>query len=245
MTSDAQSIAYHFNLHFVEVESKLVKKLPSTSNQFEDYLPTATPNSFYFNPTRSKEYYIQYIFELQSKTSSSVDGIPTKVLKSTLDNVIYILTHIFNLSLRSGIFFNEFKLAQLIGYLFSKEEQGMMLTITDLLVCSQFSQKSQEKLVYRRILSFLTIQNFFHENRFGFRKNYSTSHAATFLVENIARLLHLKKKSYFFRSVCFKNKRFLFSAIVKGVVGVDCLCWLLTASVVHVNSSISLVCFYI
>ena len=36
-----------------------------------------------------------------------------------------------------------------------------------------------------------------------------------------------------------------FSAIVKGVVGVDCWCWLLTASVVHVNSSISFVCFYI
>ena len=52
-----------------------------------------------------------------------MDGISTKVLKSTPDHVIYILTHIFNLSLRSSIFLNKFKLA--IVYLFSKKEQGM------------------------------------------------------------------------------------------------------------------------
>ena len=34
------------------------------------------------------------------------------------------------------------KLAKLVGYLISKKEQGMTLTIIDLLVCSQFFQKS-------------------------------------------------------------------------------------------------------
>ena len=88
VTSDAQSIANHFNLHFVEVGSKLVKKLPSTLNHFGDYLPTATPNSIYFYPTTPREVK-NIISELLSKISSGMDGIPTKVLKSTPDNVIF------------------------------------------------------------------------------------------------------------------------------------------------------------
>ena len=97
VTSDAQSIANHFNLYFVEVGSKLVKKLPSTSNHFEDYLPATTPNSLYFNPTTSQEVK-NIISELQSKTSSGMDGIPKKVLESTPDNIISILNYILNLS---------------------------------------------------------------------------------------------------------------------------------------------------
>ena len=67
------------HLHFVEVGSKLVKKLPSTSNHFGDYLPPATPNTLYFNPTTPREVK-NIIFELQSKASSGKDGIPIKVL---------------------------------------------------------------------------------------------------------------------------------------------------------------------
>ena len=46
-----------------------------------------------------------------------MDGIPIKVLKSSPDNVrpMCILTHIFNLSLKSGIFLKKFKLAKVIG----------------------------------------------------------------------------------------------------------------------------------
>ena len=50
----------------------------------------------------------------------------------------------------------------------------------------------------------------------------------------IVRIVHAKRilqtAPYKEKSVRFKNKRFIFSAIVKGEVGVDC--WLLTVSVV-------------
>ena len=69
----------------------------------------------------------------------------------------------------------------------------MTLTIIDLLVCSSFLKNLRE--VSRPIsapFKFLN-QNFFHENQFGFRKNYSTSHAATLLVENITIAFEKKK----------------------------------------------------
>ena len=121
-----------------------------------------------------------------------MDGIPTKVLKSTPDNVIYILTHIFNLSLRSGIFLKKFKFVKVVP-IFKKGARHDVSNYRPISLFPVFS-KILEKLVYRRLLSFLTRQNFFHENQFGFRKNYSTSHAATLLVENITNAFEEKKK---------------------------------------------------
>ena len=55
--------------------------------------------------------------------------------------------------------------------------------------------KILEKIVYKRLVSFLIRQNFFHQNQFGFRKKYSTSHATTLLVENIT-VVSPKKAMY-------------------------------------------------
>ena len=39
--------------------------------------------------------------------------------------------------------------------------------------------------MYKRLVSFLNGQSFFHQNQFGFRKKISSNHATTLLVENI------------------------------------------------------------
>ena len=49
-----------------------------------------------------------------------------------------------------------------------------------------------EKLIYRRLVSFLNQQNVFHKHQFDFRKNHSTNHATTPLVENITRAFEEK-----------------------------------------------------
>ena len=54
--------------------------------------------------------------------------------------------------------------------------------------------KILEKIVYNRLCSFLSQSNFFYDLRFGFRKNHSTSHAATAMVENITK--SFKDKEY-------------------------------------------------
>ena len=42
-----------------------------------------------------------------------------------------------------------------------------------------------EKIMHRRLYSFLTKNNFFHKLQFGFRRKHSTIHAATALIEYI------------------------------------------------------------
>ena len=55
LTSDAVTIANHFNLHFVEVGTKVVNKLPPTSHNLKEFLPFPIPNSLYFNPATPLE----------------------------------------------------------------------------------------------------------------------------------------------------------------------------------------------
>ena len=47
--------------------------------------------------------------------------------------------------------------------------------------------KILEKIVYNQYYSFLSQSNFFYDLLFAFRKNHSTSHAATVMVENITK----------------------------------------------------------
>ena len=47
--------------------------------------------------------------------------------------------------------------------------------------------------MYNRVVLFLKKQNFFYKYQFGFRKNHSTSHATSLLIENIAETFENKE----------------------------------------------------
>ena len=119
-----------------------------------------------------------------------MDGIPSKVLKSTPENIPLALAHIFNFSLSSGKFIDAFKVAKVIP-VFKKGSTYDVNNYRPISLSSVLS-KILEKIVYKRLVSFLIRQNFFHENQFGFGKKYSTSHAATLLGENITAAFQKK-----------------------------------------------------
>ena len=101
---------------------------------------------------------------------------------------MYALPHVFNLSLINGEYIENFKVAKVIP-IFKKGCAHEVKNYSLLPVMS----KILEKLVYRRLVSFLNQQNFFHKYQFGFRKNHSTNHATTLLVENITRAFEEKQ----------------------------------------------------
>ena len=55
--------------------------------------------------------------------------------------------------------------------------------------------KVLEKIVSKRVVSYLHRQNFFSRYQFGFRKGLSTSHAISLLVNKITRAMNEKKKT--------------------------------------------------
>ena len=55
--------------------------------------------------------------------------------------------------------------------------------------CYQTLKKILEKLMYKRLYTFLNKNNVIYNLQFGFRQQYSTSHALINLTENIRKTL--------------------------------------------------------
>ena len=51
---------------------------------------------------------------IQPKNSFGTDKVPSSILKTTPDNVLFVLTHVFNLSLINGDFILGFKTAKVV-----------------------------------------------------------------------------------------------------------------------------------
>ena len=101
------------------------------------------------------------------------------------------LSHIFNLSLSTGRFIDEFKMAKVFP-VFKKGDPHVLNNYRPISLLSSMS-KILEKIMYRRLNGFLYHHNFFYDFQFGFRKKYSTSDAITCMIDKITRAFDRKE----------------------------------------------------
>ena len=74
-------------------------------------MQSSTLSTLYLYPTSLTEIK-KLISNLQPKKSTGIDEIPSTILKSTPDNILIALTHVFSLSLACGKFISDFKTAK-------------------------------------------------------------------------------------------------------------------------------------
>ena len=110
----------------------------------------------------------------QTKTNKSpgIDGISAKLLKDAGDTISESLTNIFNLSLQSGIFPDDRKLARITPIYKdgSKTECGNYRPISVISIVA----KVFEKLVCNELRSFIKENNIIIDEQSGFRPYHST-----------------------------------------------------------------------
>ena len=181
---DSNLLANYLNDYFSSIGKKLVNKLATPQKQFSEFLGSPICNSMFLNPTSVTEIK-KIISKMQPKNSTGIDEIPISVVKSSSDYIFFGLCHIFNLSLSQGRFIIDFKKAKVIPV----HKKGQKTNVNNYRPISLLPVLSKilEKIVYNRLYSFLSPSNFFYDLQFGFRKNHSTSHAATVMVENITK----------------------------------------------------------
>ena len=80
-----------------------------------------------------------------------------------------------------GKFITAFKKAKVIP-VFKKGRHKDVANYRPISLLSVMS-KILEKIMYVQVISFLNQQNFFNNFQFGFRKNHSTSHACSLMIE--------------------------------------------------------------
>ena len=117
------------------------------------------------------------------KNSCGVDEFPTKLLRYLPYSTLELLTYMFNQSLSTGKYISVFKVAK-VTPIFEHGNTQLVSNYRPISVLSAFS-KILEKLVHKRILSFLNQNNNLSQLQFGFRPTFLTQLACSYLSSKI------------------------------------------------------------
>ena len=128
---------------------------------------------------------------MPSKASSGYDKISNNLLKVIKYEITSPLTDLFNKSMSQGKFPNAMKLSDVVPLHKSKCRKlpenyrpiSLLITISKVL----------EKLVYKRVYSYLQQNDSIYQSQYGFRSNHSTGNAVTELIGDILKNLENRK----------------------------------------------------
>ena len=88
---------------------------------------------------------------------------------------LFILKHIFNVSLAKGVFPDKLKIAR-VRPIFKKGNNTLVTNYGPMSVLPCFS-KLLERIIYNRLYKFLVENNILYQKQFGFQNAHSTEHA--------------------------------------------------------------------
>jgi hypothetical protein len=182
--TDPKDIANAFNNYFASVGTKLASFIPPADYPFTHYLGYSNPNSLFFNEILQHEI-SEEIMKLNEKKALGPFSIPIKILKILNLSISKPLTVLFNMSLTTGKVPNKFKIAKVVP-VFKKESPMMLSNYRPISLLPIFNQLL-EKLVKKRIVSFLDKHNILCNNQFGFRHKHSTLHSLLAITDKIQK----------------------------------------------------------
>ena len=122
-----------------------------------------------------------------------MDEIPPEALYYLPNKIINCLVHVFNLSLSQGKFITSFKRAKVIP-IYKKKTKSDMNNYRPISLLPVVS-KILEKIMHKRVYSFLDRNEFFFHNQFGFRAKHSTELATSLLIDRVCNALNKNMKA--------------------------------------------------
>ena len=170
-----EDIVNEFNNFFSNIAANTLKQIHHNSRkQFRHYLKNPSQTSMYFYPTNELEI-IKIVKEIKISYSTGFDDISTFVVKKVIHSILTPLVHIFNLSLCSGGVPNNLKIGKIIP-IFKKGDKHLFSNYRPITLLPCFS-KILEKIVYKRLISYLDRNKILNNCQYGFRARHSCEHA--------------------------------------------------------------------
>ena len=187
ISNDPTKIANGLNDFYSTVAENLQGSIRSNGTDFTKYLKDPNEKTFHFESADCQEILL-LINSLSDNKASGPNSIPTEILKLLKNCICIPLTHIINLSFATGIYPSKLKEAKVIPIFKNK---GNPLNTPNYRPISLLSNldKIFEKIVHKRMYSFLDKYNCIYELQFGFRAKHSTSHALISLMEKVREAL--------------------------------------------------------
>ena len=108
--TDNEAITSSFNIFYINIGPNFAAQIPSSSPT--SYIEAPNLSSIFLNPLTSEE--IASIIRSLKNSSTGLESISAKVVKVTYQKYISVLTCVFNLSIKEGVFPKELKIARVI-----------------------------------------------------------------------------------------------------------------------------------
>ena len=180
-TYDKKIISKTFNEFFINIGPQLAAKIPVAELSYKSYLKEH--NCIQKEYPLENEELEKAFFSLKVNKSPGHDELSFNVIKPVFTLIQDPLRYIFNLSLKKGVFSDDFKIAK-ITPIFKAGEHKSVSNYRPISVLSCFS-KILERIVYNRFYEHLVKNNLLYNKQFGFQKHNSTEHAMLELVDQL------------------------------------------------------------
>ena len=192
IVSDPSLIANEFNSFFTRVGRNIADAVEPTSREPTDYIPTpSVPTPPLRLDSISQHQIVDIITAMDSKSSTDANGISMKILKHIKYQISEPLSHLFTLSVATGVFPDKLKVSKTIP-IFKAGEHTCCDNYRPISLLSSIS-KILEKVVAINLVNHLEINNLLYNNQYGFLRGRSTLHNITKLTSTISQNLNEKK----------------------------------------------------
>ena len=181
--SDPAQIVEQFCRYFTNIGPSLANNLPVSQKSYRSFLSGNFVNYLFFEEISQQEV-INLCSSLRSGTATGFDNVPMSLIKETITLISSPLTNIFNLSITAGTVPMELKIA-LVVPVFKAGDKTIFSNYRPISVVPSFSE-ILEKIVYNRLIDYLSKNKILSENQFGFRKHHSTKYALALLYDKIS-----------------------------------------------------------
>ena len=188
--SDPQLIANRFCDYFSNFGQNLSQKIPGSKQTLNSYLSGNFSNFAFDEPVAPSEV-VSVVGSLRPGTADGYDNIPSWIIKNSIDLLSEPLIHIVNLSIQTGIVPDLMKLARVIP-IYKSGVVNLFSNYRPISILPVFS-KILDKIVYNRLMHYLTENKILFHNQYDFRKNHPTLHALTNLLNKITTAFDEKK----------------------------------------------------
>ena len=171
---------------FVNVGPNLASNIQEDADgrSFRDYLYDQGQDTLNFTPITEYEVQCQ-LLSLNVNKACGHDTIPARLIRDAADIVAKPLSHIFNLSLRTGKIPKSMKVAK-VTLIFKKGDKNNPGNYRPISVLPLFA-KILEKMINDRLLDFLEKNEKLYKHQYGFRKKYSTKLSLINLINDVIK----------------------------------------------------------
>ena len=172
-----EEIANVFNEYFANISKNYITNTDYTDSsnidtKLKEYVENKLKeDDMFVIPPVTEAFTLKQLLSLDTTKAAGLDGYPAKILKSAAPIIAKYITQIYNLSIQSGIFPDEWKTAKVIPLHKCKSltDKANFRPISLLSIIS----KILERHVFDSTYAFLTHHNLLYDGQSGFRKNHS------------------------------------------------------------------------